>query len=405
VKIAIADTTLAKSLIGGAQTFLSHLATGLVARGTQVHLVSAGVPNAKVSDALHQSGARVHTGLWPPRTLVEDAAPIFARWLNQLKPDVYLVSVSPDVGWAVLPYLQPGIAAIAIAHSDSDTFYRPFRHYGALLQQGIGVSPVICAQFIEQCGLTAEQVAWIPYGVVAGPEPSEDREAATSAPLRIAYVSRLEEPQKRASDLIRIVERLREVELDYELDVIGDGPLMNRFRSALMPEITNGRVRLHGWLQPTEVLNRLRRSEIFLLTSAFEGFSIALTEAMAHGLTPVVTDIPSGNRQLVRHGENGLLVSVGDIEGFVSTLRRLAAERALLQKLRHQAWHIGQLYTLPRMIDAYLDCFAQASKRANVAGRRPQPGFPLMESCRSRYPLWLRRIKVAAQRATQTGIL
>lgn len=402
--VVLVDTTLAGPLIGGAQTFLPHLAAGLVERGATVHIVSAGAPDARISEQLRWSGALLHTQLWPRPALVEDSAPLFAHWLNQLNPDIYLISVSPDIGWAVLPYLPASIATLAIAHSDSNTFYRPLTHYSALLTRAVGVSQTICERLAAQCALTAEQAAWIPYGVVAGSEPERNYKADAAAPLRIAYVSRLREEQKRSSDVIRIVERLRAIEFNYELDVIGDGPLTNTFRTALAPELADGRVRLHGWLAPAQVLEQLRRAEVFLLTSEYEGFCIALTEAMANGLAPIVTDIPSGNQQLVRHEENGLLVAVGDIDEFVNNLQRLAAERRWLHNLRQAAWRTGQRFTLSRMVDAYLECFEQARQSARSAARRPAPDFPLMESCRSRYPLWLRRIKVAARRVTQTAL-
>lgn len=404
MKIVVVDTTLDGSLIGGAQTFLPHLAAGLVERGATVHVVTSGEPNAKVGTRLRQSGAKLHTRLWPTPALVEDAAPIFARWVNQLNPDIYLISVSPDIGWVALPYLQPNIATLAIAHSDDDTFYRPIKHYRDFLTRAIGVSHIICERFTRQYGLAAEQVTWIPYGAVAGPEPAPQGEAAAGAPLRIAYVSRLSEHQKRSSDVIRIVERLRELEFNYELNVIGDGPLMSKFRAALAPELADGRVRLHGWLAPTAVLEQLCQSEVFLLTSEFEGFCIALTEAMANGLAPIVTDIASGNQQLVRHEENGLLVPVGEIDEFVSDLQRLAAERRWLQHLRQAAWRTAQRFTLARMVDAYLESFERARAQAHRTARRPTPEFPLMASCRSRYPLWLRRIKVAARRVAQTAL-
>ena len=51
--------------------------------------------------------------------------------------------------------------------------------------------------------------------------------------------------------------------------------------------------------------------------SDYEGLPVALLEAMGNGLAPVVSRIASGNTELIKNEENGYLVEVGDIEGFV----------------------------------------------------------------------------------------
>lgn len=401
MKIVIVDTTLAGPLIGGAQAFLPHLAAGLVSRGATVHIVSNGQPHARVAAALRASGATVHTRLWPHLSLPADASPVFARWLNQLNPDAYVISVSPDIGWTVLPLLRAEIATLAIAHTDDPTFYRPINHYREHLARVVGVSHEVCAQIVKQTGVARSQIDWIPYGVMASAAPPAGE---SEPPLRLAYCARLEATQKRSADVIAIVHELRRRGTNYTLQVIGDGPLFAQFASELWPEIASGRVKLHGWIEGQAVLEVLRRAEVFLLTSAYEGFCIALLEAMANGLAPLITDIPSGNRQLIEHERNGLLAPVGDTGQFVAALERLAQDRQLLFRLRQAAWRTAQPFTLERMVDAYLDCCERAIAQTELEPRQPQPDFPLMESCRSRYPLWLRRLKVVARRATQSAL-
>jgi hypothetical protein len=115
MKIVIVDTTIHGPLIGGAQTFLPTLMRGLKERDHEVHLVAKDVPDKKIERHIKESGAVVHTGLWKKNALVEDNTPFFANWINTLKPDIYLISVSADIGWTVLPYLDP-----ESLHSPSD---------------------------------------------------------------------------------------------------------------------------------------------------------------------------------------------------------------------------------------------------------------------------------------------
>jgi glycosyltransferase involved in cell wall biosynthesis len=394
MKIVIADTTLAGPLIGGAQTFLPSLLSGLAGREEKVHIVSNGELNGRIRQQYYDSGATLHTTLIPVPALVEDVTPALAEQINQINPDVYVISVSPDVGWTVLPLLNRKIATLAIAHTDDATFYRPVSHYRDYLTATIGVSREVCQQLINQGQMPDDRVVWIPYGVVGSEQPAVFE---TEAPLRMIYCARLEDTQKRASDVIEIIEKLRGSGIEFTLQVLGDGPLSAKFAERLAPEIAAGRVRLHGWVDSQSVLAQLRQAEVFLLTSAYEGLCIALLEAMANGLAPLITDIPSGNRQMVEHESNGLLASAGDVDGFVNYIRRLAQDRESLLRFRRAAWARAQDFTVERMIDNYLNCFRRAGELNRKHPRQTPQDFPLMESCRSNYPLWLRRLKLRAK--------
>src|SRR6188768_1551852 len=107
MKIAVIDTTIDGELIGGAHTFLPKLLKGLIERGNEVHLITKGAPNEKVRLQIEESNAILHTDLWQSDGFVEDTAPVLAKWLNALNPDVYLISASGDIGWVVLPLLNP----------------------------------------------------------------------------------------------------------------------------------------------------------------------------------------------------------------------------------------------------------------------------------------------------------
>jgi len=392
MKISIVDTTLSGDLIGGAQVFLPRLLSGLVQRGHHVKLLTRGSINERVRAAIVGSGASIDTDVLGRPGLIEDVWRSSAGNVNAASPDVYAVSVAADLGWAVLPMLDPTIATITIGHNDEETFYAPVRHYRQFLTRAIGVSEEICDAYVKDCGIRRERVDWIPYGVgTRGREPEE-----TGGPLRLIYVGRFEEEQKRISDVVTLIKRLSAERVEYLFTLVGDGESMPMVRERLAEEIARGSVRLPGWLPSDEVIREMNASDVFVLASAYEGFCISLIEAMANGCTPVVTDIRSGNKQLVREGETGFVVPIGDIEGFVVRIKVLAGDRRRLMSMRNKAWEAGREYSIGRMVENYETCFEQAVGDARSAPRQTDPAFPLMPSCRSRYPLWLRRIKAKA---------
>jgi glycosyltransferase involved in cell wall biosynthesis len=393
MKIAVIDTTIDGELIGGAQTFLPKLLSGLRARGNDVHLITKGVPNKKVLPKIEESGAILHQGIWNPDDFVEDSAPVLAEWINNLAPDIYLISVSTDVAWAVLPLLDPQIATLTVGHTDSETFYLPARHYQSFLTRAVGVSPEVCANYALTCAINKEQIDWIPYGVtISEREPQPEPENY----LKLIYVGRLEEEQKRISDLIKVVKILSAKNVKYRLSIVGDGEEMPRIKENLITEIGDGRVSLHGWLESDKVIEAMRQAEIFVLTSAYEGFCIALVESMANGCCPVVTDIRSGNKLLIENEVNGFLTAIGDVKSFAEKLKFLSENRAKLLEMRKLGWQTGKEYGVEKMVESYENCFEKAVIEAKNSPRTKNKNFPLMETCRSIYPLWLRRIKKMA---------
>jgi hypothetical protein len=89
---------------------------------------------------------------------------------------------------------------------------------------------------------------------------------------------------------------------------------------------------------------------------------------------------------------------VGDTGAFAARLARLARDPRLLASLKRAAWEASRPYTVERMADAYVECFeaARSLSAQRAAGAARLPGFPVMPSCRSRYPFWLRKLKRAA---------
>jgi glycosyltransferase involved in cell wall biosynthesis len=400
-----ADTTLSSNVIGGAQTCLRSLVVGLCENGWRVTVLTEGESNHDLTSSMREAGAEIITDWWSRHELMEDVGPRLANRINRLSPDIYLISVSPGAAWVGLPMLHQQIKAFAIAHTDSETFYAPIRHYGELLTGAVGVSHEICRRLVDTCNLPRQAVHYQPSGVTtANSEDLQKKLAEVEGEecLRLIYVGRLEQPQKRIMDLVALVKRLAARRERFTLDIVGDGPDAEKVTRSLAHEVKRNIVRLHGWVSSGEVIAMLRRADVFLLTSAYEGLPIALLEAMGNGVAPVVTDLVSGHRQLIRHDENGYLITTGNIEGFAREISALNKDRARLKRIQIAAWEAGSAYSVEQMVVNYETMFQETlTAKAEHEAMRPIPDFPLMESCRSSYPLWLRRLKVTVQRIAQ----
>lgn len=135
-------------------------------------------------------------------------------------------------------------------------------------------------------------------------------------------------PVKDHATLLRAFARVAQERADTDLLLVGDGPLRGELEAQADSLGIGGRVRMVG--VQSNVPEWLHGSDVFTLSSLSEAASITLLEAMACGLPAVVTAV-GGNPELVRDGQDGLLVPRGDAAAMGAALLRLLdlpAERA-----------------------------------------------------------------------------
>ena len=102
--------------------------------------------------------------------------------------------------------------------------------------------------------------------------------------------------------------------------------------------------------------------QIKLFPTTFEGFSVALVEAMACGLAPVTTMTP-GPMEIIRDGENGILVPPRDSEALANALETLIDDAPLLERLRRGAYDTAQDFTWEQIARRTLTLYREAAER------------------------------------------
>ena len=108
--------------------------------------------------------------------------------------------------------------------------------------------------------------------------------------------------------------------------LIGDGPLLEETRSAAA-----GEPRIHVVGHRSDVARLYVGFDVFLLASAWEGLPRTILEAQAAGIPVVATDV-NGVREAVHHGDTGLLVPLGHIDGLAEQVSRLLEDDAERQR-------------------------------------------------------------------------
>lgn len=117
-------------------------------------------------------------------------------------------------------------------------------------------------------------------------------------------------PRKDFATLIRAVSESNQKK-NISVKIIGDGFEKLMLEKLIRDSNMEDRITLAGVLQHDEVLEQMRRSDLFILTSRSEGRPNVLLEAMATGLPVICSDI-EGVRELIDNNQNGLLFEKGN---------------------------------------------------------------------------------------------
>ena len=110
----------------------------------------------------------------------------------------------------------------------------------------------------------------------------------------------------------------------------GEGPERENLEKLVGRLKLKDRVFLPG--RTKKMSQEMAQGSIFVLSSKFEGMPNALAEAMALGLAVISTDCPTGPRELITEGEDGLLVPVGDVASLSAAMAHLMEDEKLRRR-------------------------------------------------------------------------
>ncbi|WP_168582210.1 glycosyltransferase family 4 protein [Gephyromycinifex aptenodytis] len=222
-----------------------------------------------------------------------------------------------------------------VLHAHSHGFKAWFDSCSALTQRAIrrGLSAQrwivlgegLKREYVEMFDLDPDQVIVLRNPVPLRPAPQR-AERGSDAPFQLLFLGRLGQ-RKGTYDLIAALARLpRELRMRTVLTLAGDGEIEEAKLAARRAGVED-QVVFPGWIDPAERARLLDQADAFVLPSYEEGLPMALLEAMSHGV-PVLTCPVGGIGEVIRHGENGLLVTPGDVSALVEALTELSEPKA-----------------------------------------------------------------------------
>jgi hypothetical protein len=132
------------------------------------------------------------------------------------------------------------------------------------------------------------------------------------------------------------------------------------------------------------------------MPSHYEGQPVALFEAMARGVVPVVSRLPGITDTVIADGADGFLAPVGDESAFVDRLVSLAEDRERVRTMSRAAWQSAlERFGVETMAGRYVDLMETCwrERRNGAAGGRSRRLYLPLLGKRSRFPLFLHDAK------------
>lgn len=394
MRICIAQRiTLAHPVKGGMERHLQLLASGLAARGHDVHVITTAHPAGlaeEVEDGVHfhylspYSYQRYQPGWW--RASYAHFAALHAQrpfdlfcsqsagglgYLHQLKRehDIAVVVVVHATLWdAVLTHMRGarsarGLARLARLAWVLPGHYRLWRTSASAVDRYIAVSQEVAAGCQRELHLHPEQVMVVPNGVDTGhfyPSPEKRLQARQRLGLSadqpvLIYIGRLE-LEKGVHLAVRALQKQPD---DTVLLIAGAGHYGATLSHLAAQLGLAGRVRFLGFVGHEELPDLLNAADIFVMpTLCQEGLPLSVVEAMACGL-PVVATAAGGIPTAVEDNVSGVLFPLGDVAALSERLRRLIEAPQLRRQLGAAARSRAEThFSQAQMVAAYEAVFA-----------------------------------------------
>ncbi len=334
------------STFGGSGVVATEVAKALAARGHEVHLLSPTLPprlmgfedritfhevraspyplfeDAPYSIALASKMADVaehhHLEILHAHYAIPHAmAALLARMAlgSQLKVITTLHGTDITVVGSDPSYLP--MVRMAIRESDGVTSVSQYLKDETLRTFGVGEGIEVIGNFVEPPGVERPDCrAWLaPRGAGV-----------------LTHISNFR-PVKRVMDVLRVFQQVRRLR-PVRLVMVGDGPDRQEAEAFCRDHGFAEEVRFTG--KQLDIDSVLACSDVFILPSATESFGLAALEAMGHGV-PVIASRVGGLPEVVRHGVDGYLEAVGDVEAMAADAQSLLGDEAKRRELGRSA--------------------------------------------------------------------
>jgi glycosyltransferase involved in cell wall biosynthesis len=138
---------------------------------------------------------------------------------------------------------------------------------------------------------------------------------------------------------------------DWRLKILGDGSQRKSLADQIHALGLEQAVELCGWIDAPDTW--IRKAELFVLSSRYEGFPNALLEAMAAGVPAISFACDSGPAEIIRHEIDGLLVPANDVQQLAQAMDRLISNPQQRAAFSQRAVEVNERFSRERFFQSW----------------------------------------------------
>ena len=158
--------------------------------------------------------------------------------------------------------------------------------------------------------------------------------------------------QKDQETLIKAFHIFVKENKDYKLIIYGEGELREKLENLILNLGLSEYVELFG--STKDIYEKMIQSELFVMSSIYEGYPNALIEAMALGLPVISTDCMYGPSEVIENGVNGILVKVGDYKNLANEMLKIIKNNDFREKIIENTQKNNLIFNKEIIVDKWL---------------------------------------------------
>lgn len=289
-----------------------------------------------------------------------------AYWANKFLKKRFVVKITGDYAWEQYSLENEIIEVIDFQKQKLSGRFNALRKIQERVCRSADLVIVpsrFLAKVVRHWGVKEENIRVIYNGIDFKPSDLEREEARKRIGISgniILSIGRLV-PWKGFKMLIKIMPELIKDHNFVRLVIVGDGPETEVLETMKNNLALQNKVYLVGKKSQEELKMYLAAADMFVLNTAYEGFSHQLLEAMAAG-APVITTNAGGNPELVRQGENGFMVNYNDELNLTEAIKAVFEHKDISEKFAEEGKKTAERFTVQKMADETVKAMMQINE-------------------------------------------
>jgi glycosyltransferase involved in cell wall biosynthesis len=335
---------------------MSVMASHWAEKGWTVNLLTFDSGKVPPFYPLHSSVRHRALGLEGPTTGPVDAIRSnFARVrrlrsaIRETKPDIVIALMNETSVLTLLATVGTGIPVLV--QEQNDPFHETIARQWDVLRRWVYPRAAQVVVLTERSvGFFPRRIRQrtrvIPNPTIVTGEP-RNPVSGDGPPKTLIAMGRLV-PQKGFDLLLQAFARVAKANPGWSLEILGEGHLRKELEAQVESLGLRDRVRLPGTTKQPH--DKLRKADLFVMSSRHEGFPLSLCEAMACGLPAISFDCPTGPREIIRDGIDGILVPAENVAALGDTLGQLMSDPKRREALAKRAPEVLDRFSVEKVM-------------------------------------------------------